>query len=442
MEPKLNISEQLVEKWSPVLDHPSIEPITDPFRKAVTARLLENQEASNKSQGMILEADIPNVAGNDFAGTNGSLAKYDPVMISMIRRAYPKLIAFDVLGVQPMTAPTGLIFSMKAQYASSTVPNVKEALFNEANTAYSGTGTHEEFNGGNPATGANTSPLDAFTAGLGVSTATGELDDAWNQMGFQIEKTTVGVKTRNLKADYSTELAQDLRAVHNMDAESELANILSQEILNEINREVVRNLYAVAKAGGTSENGVVDLAVSTGDINGRYFAEQWRGLQFMIERDAVRISKDTRMGKGNFIIVDSETAAALAANKVLDYSTLVDPRAALGQMPDETTGTFVGTIGGKMKVYVDPFVDIAQNFYMVGYKGASAWDAGMFYCPYVPLQMSKVMHENSFQPSIGFKTRYGIVEHPFSGSSYLASPSASTLHNNNYYRIAVIQNLI
>jgi hypothetical protein len=442
MEPNLNISEHLVEKWAPVLDHPSIEPIADPFRKAVTARLLENQEMASKSQGMVLEADIPNVAGNDLSGVSGSLSKYDPVMISMIRRAYPKLIAFDILGVQPMTGPTGLIFSMKSTYASSTVPNVSEALFGEANTAYSGTGTHEPFAGGNPATGANTSPLDAFTAGIGVATATGELDDAWNQMGFEIEKTTVGVKTRNLKADYSTELAQDLKAVHNMDAESELANILSQEILNEINREVVRDLYAVAKAGGTSENGVVNLSTTSGDINGRYFAEQWRGLQFMIERDAVRISKDTRMGKGNFIIVDAETAAALAANKILDYATLVDPRAALGSMPDETTGTFLGTIGGKMKVYVDPFVDIAQNFYMVGYKGASAWDAGMFYCPYVPLQMTKVMHENSFQPSIGFKTRYGIVEHPFSGSSYLANPSASTLHSNKYYRISVIQNLI
>ncbi len=368
-----HISEQIVEKWAPILDHPSFDKISDPYRRAVTARLLENQEAASQSKtpGMVFEtADIPNVS-NDLTGVSNSLDKYDPVLVSLVRRAMPKVIAYDICGVQPMTGPTGLIFSMKSTYASSTVPNVSEALFNEANTSYSGTGTHEPFAGGNPATGANTSPLDAFTSGLGLSTSGGELDDAWNQMGFEIAKTTVGVKTRNLKADYTTELAQDLKAVHNLDAESELANILSTEILNEINREVVRNIYSIAKPGGTSENGVVDLAVSTGDINGRYFAEQWRGLQFMIDRDAIRIAKATRRGKGNFIIVDAETASAMASQKILDYAGIVGDGAGLSEIPDETVGTFAGTIGGKLKVYIDPFVDIAQNFYVVGYKGNS-----------------------------------------------------------------------
>jgi hypothetical protein len=434
-----HLTEQLVKKWAPVLDHPDLPKISDPYRKAVTATILENQEKSQRDQGLIFEtASYPNVAGNDFSGSNSNLSKYDPVLISMVRRAMPQLIAYDICGVQAMTGPTGLVFSMKSSYANTSVANVSEALFNEANTAYSGTGTHQTM--GNPANGANTSPLTAFTFGTGMNTATGELNDAWPQMGFEIAKSEVGVKTRQLKTDYSVELAQDLRAVHNLDAESELANILSTEILSEINREVVRSIYSIAKPGGGTATGEVDLAVSTGDINGRYFAEQWRGLQFMIERDSVRIAKDTRRGKGNFIIVDAETASALASIGVLDYSKNLDPRSSLSQMPDETISTFAGVIGGRIKVYVDPYIELAQNFYCVGYKGASPWDAGMHYCPYVPLQMTKITHENSFQPSIGFRTRYGIAEHPFAGSSYLKT--GSNPHTNNYYRISVINNLI
>lgn len=434
-----NLQEQLVSKWAPVLDHESLPAITDPYRKRVTATLLENQEKSQKDQGLIFEAaSYPNISGNDFAGSNSNLSKYDPVMISMVRRSMPQLIAYDICGVQAMTAPTGLVFAMKSAYANTSVANVKEALFNEANTAYSGTGTHAPIT--NPAAGANTSPLAAFDRGIGMATATGELNDAWNQMGFEISKTQVSAKSRQLKADYSVELAQDLKAVHNLDAESELANILSMEILSDINREVVRTIYAVAKPGGTTGNGEVDLAISTGDVSGRFFAEQWRGLQHIMTRDSIRISKDTRRGKGNFAIVSSEVAAALANIGTLDYSKLLDPKASLSQNPDETLSTFAGVIGGNLKVYIDPYMEIGQDFYCIGYKGTSPWDAGVFYCPYVPLQMVKVTLQNTFQPSIGFRTRYGVVEHPFANSSYVAT--GSNPHTNNYYRISVVNNLM
>lgn len=439
-----HISEQIVNKWSAVLDHPSAPKITDPYRREVTARLLENQEASSKTGEMVFEtAEIPNVAGDNLGGTNSSMSRYDPILISMVRRAMPKLIAYDVCGVQPMTGPTGLIFAMKSTYANTSTPNVSEALFNEANTAFSGQGTHGSLSD----FAANT--LSTLDAGLGLMTSDAETDDYWPQMGFEITKKTVGVKTRRLKADYTTELAQDLKAVHNLDAESELANILSQQILNEINREVVRNIYSIAKAGGVGGNNdstaLVDLAVSSGDVNGRWYGEQWKGLQFMMERDAIKIAKDTRRGKGNFVIVSSEIAAALAGAGILDYAKMLDARASLGNYPNETSGTYVGTIGSGLKVYIDPFVDLSENFYCVGYKGTSAWDAGMFYCPWIPLQMTKVTHENSFQPSIGFKTRYGMTEHPFAGSSYIPAfdgQAYGTAHNNSYYRIAKVANLI
>ena len=443
-----NLTEQLIKAWSPILEHKNLSPITDNYKKAVTATILETTDKVLNSEGMIFEGNVAgnNLAGNSTSGGLGdnagqSLSNFTPVLISLIRRAVPQLIAFDICGVQAMTMPTGLIFAMRSGYANTTSAFTKEALFNEANTSYSGTTTGK-------ATASietiGTSALANFDKGLGIYTAVGEADNAWPQMGFTIEKTSVEVKTRRLRADYTLELAQDLKAVHNLDAESELLNILSQEILGEINREVTRLIYTVAKAGGTSNTGAVQLknvGNTPADINGRYFAEQWRGLQFLIERDAISIAKDTRRGKGNFIIVDSETASALALAGILDYSSIVSPNASLGKVPDETTSTFAGVLGGRLKVFIDPYVTLGQNFYTVGYKGSSPYDAGLFYCPYVPLQMVRATDPLTFQPAIGFKTRYGLKEHPFAGSDYAATRAGSA-HQNKYYRISTIQGLV
>lgn len=431
---------QIVEKWSPVLDYADAGKITDSYRRQVTALLLENQvQDSQKQNQMVLsEADIPNVS-NDLSGSSSNLARFDPILISLIRRAAPMMIAFDVCGVQPMTGPTGLIFAIKSGYANTTSGYTEEALFNEALTGYSGDGSTQGSLSDGPYT-ANTTANAHIATGIGTTTLLGETDDAWPQMGFSLTKTTVDVKTRRLKADYTIELAQDLKAVNNLDAEQELSNILSTEILFEMNREIIRTIYNIAKPGGTSNTGSVNIANSAGDINGRYFAEQWRGLRFLIERDAIKIQKDTRRGKGNFLITDAETAAALAMIGILDYS-LVSKDAALGNMPDETTSTYVGNMG-KMKVFVDPYINVGQNFYVVGYKGNSPYDAGLFYAPYVPLQKMSVTNPYTFQPSIGFKTRYGIKEHPFSGSTYVDGPSANGAHKNVYYRVSTINNLV
>ena len=440
-----HLTEQLIKQWAPVLDHKNVAPITDPYKKAVTATILETTDRVLANDGMIFEG---NVAGNSLAGNysasnntdSGSLSNFTPVLISLIRRAVPQLIAFDICGVQAMTMPTGLIFAMRSGYANTTSAFHQEALFNEANTSYSGTSTGKS-NASIETIGTNA--LANFDKGLGIYTAVGEADNAWPQMGFTIEKTSVEVKTRRLRADYTLELAQDLKAVHNLDAEAELLNILSQEILGEINREVTRLIYTVAKPGGTANSGAVALkAVGnvSADINGRYFAEQWRGLQFLIERDAIAIAKDTRRGKGNYIIVDSETASALALAGILDYSTAVGSGSSLAKVPDETSSTFAGVLGGRLKVFIDPYVTLGQNFYTVGYKGASPYDAGLFYCPYVPLQMVRATDPNTFQPAIGFKTRYGLAAHPFSGDSY--SPTrAGSAHQNKYFRISTIQGL-
>jgi len=442
-----HLTETLVKKWTPILDHKSLDPIKDSYKKSVVATILETTETVLGSQGMVFEG---NVAGDSMSGNysasnnsdNGSLSNFTPVLISLIRRAIPQLIAFDICGVQPMTMPTGLIFAMRSGYANTTSAFHKEALFNEANSAFSGASSGHGV-AGLPGTANNALAL--FDIGIGISTSTGEADSAWPQMGFTIEKATVDVQTRRLRADYTLELAQDLKAVHNLDAESELSNILSQEILGDINREVTRLIYSVAKAGGTNSVGSVQLQVKGGikaDIDGRYFAEQWRGLQFLIERDAIGIAKDTRRGKGNFIIVDAETASALSLAGVLDYSTVISPKATLADVPDETTSTFAGTLGGRLKVYVDPYVTLGANFYCVGYKGTSPYDAGLFYCPYVPLQLVRAQDPHTFQPAIGFKTRYGLVEHPFSGSTYSHKINPGASHQNKYYRIAVINGLI
>ena len=440
-----HLTEQLIKKWSPVLEHKSLNPIHDAHIKSVTATILETTEKVLSNQGMVFEG---NVAGNSLTGnqtSNGlgdnagqSLSNFTPILISLIRRSIPQLIAFDTVGVQPLTMPTGLIFALRSGYANTSSAFTKEALFNEANTAWSGTSVSSTGQHILPGTANNA--LAAFDIGLGITTSAGESDANWPQMGFTIEKTAVDVQTRRLRADYTLELAQDLKAVHNLDAESELSNILSQEILGEINREVTRLIYTVAKPGGKNSTGAVNLTATTGDINGRYFGEQWRGLQFLIERDAIAIAKDTRRGKGNFIIVDAETASALALAGILDYSTAISPKAQLGSIPDETTSTFAGTLGGRLKVFVDPYVNLGKNFYSVGYKGASPYDAGIFYCPYVPLQLVRAQNPNTFQPSIGFKTRYGITEHPFAGSTF--SRTKTGPHLNKYYRVAVINNLI
>ena len=387
------LSETIKEKWAPVMEHADLPEIKDSYRRDVTLRLLENQEKFLAEQ-----------PAND-AGTmpdTGGVAKWDPILISLVRRAMPQMIAYDVCGVQPMTGPTGLVFAMKSRYTSQ---GGGEALYNEADSDFSGTGTHV-------ATDNTNNPFDGtWTTGAGHTTAQGEaLGDGggtnYAQMAFTIEKTSVTAKTRALKAEYSTELAQDLKAVHGLDAETELANILSTEILAEINREVIRTIYFAAKAGAQSDvttAGTFDLNT---DSNGRWMVEKFKGLLYQIERDANQIALDTRRGKGNFVICSSDVASAMAMAGILDYA----PAMSTALEVDDANRTFAGVLNGKMKVYIDPYWGgTTDQFYMVGYKGTSAYDAGLYYCPYVPLQMVRAMGENSFQPKIAFKTRYGII---------------------------------
>ena len=381
------LSEQIESKWAPVLEHADLQPIADPYKKAVTAVVLENQEKALFEEKGIMEATHVNQTG---AGVDN----YDPILISLVRRALPNLMAYDVAGVQPMTGPTGLIFAMKSHYTNMTGT---EALFNEADTDFSGGGTHA---GSNPVDG-------TYTTGAGVATATAEgFGDGTtlNEMAFSIEKTTVTAKSRALKAEYTVELAQDLKAIHGLDAESELSNILSQEILAEINREVIRTIYKVAKTGSasTATPGTFDLDV---DSNGRWSVERFKGLLFNIERDANVIAQDTRRGKGNFIICSSDVASALAMSGVLDYAPALQTNLSV----DDTGNTFAGVLNGRYKVYIDPYsanTGSASQFYVAGYKGTSPYDAGIFYCPYVPLQMVRAIDPETFQPKIGFKTRY------------------------------------
>jgi hypothetical protein len=427
----------LVEKWSPVLNHDALPQIKDNYRREVTAVLLENQE--REMAKTMNEAAVANNGGTGIAlggaGTNAQMAGYDPVLISLVRRAMPQLIAYDVCGVQPMTQPTGLIFAMKSRYASQ---GGTEALFNEADTDFSGTGTHA---GSNWTSGTD-------TTGTGMTTANGERlgqggtgDGAFGQMAFSIEKTSVVAKTRALKAEYTIELAQDLKSVHGLDAEAELTNILSTEILAEINREVIRTIYATAKPGaqvGTASAGTFDLDV---DANGRWSVEKFKGLMFQVEREANAIAQQTRRGRGNFILCSSDVASAFAMAGVLDYT----PALSTGLNVDEASTTFAGVLNGKYKVYIDPYAanQSATQFFMVGYKGTSAFDAGMFYCPYVPLQLVRAVDPNSFQPKIGFKTRYGMVANPFvdldDGSG---NTGDLTANQNYYYRKVKVTNLM
>ena len=444
------LSENIQKKWSAILEHADLPEIKDNYKKTVTAILLENQEkALAEERSMLNELAPANSIGD---GTTG-VAKYDPIMIGLVRRAMPNLMAYDICGVQPMTGPTGLIFAMRSVYGNTrTVANGTEALFNEANTEFSASSyTSALSSSGTPFSGTHAGGTDptasGYAAARGGSTATAEAlgdsaSNAFGQMGFSIDKTTVTATSRALKAEYTLELAQDLKAVHGLDAESELSNILSQEIMFEINREVVRTIYTVAKAGSpaTATAGTFNLDV---DSNGRWSVERFKGLLFNIERDANHIGQDTRRGKGNFIVCSADVASALAMAGVLDYA----PALSTNLNVDDTGNTFAGVLNGRFKVYVDPYsanLGSANQFYVVGYKGTSPYDAGIFYCPYVPLQMVRAVDPNSFQPKIGFKTRYGMIANPYvtTSASGAADASTFTANRNQYYRRTKVTNLM
>jgi hypothetical protein len=452
------LTEQLENKWGPILDHEAATPIKDKYRRAVTALVLENQEkAMAEERGVDLREAAPlNAAGTGgFSGgsvAGGPVAGYDPILISLVRRALPNLMAYDVAGVQPMTGPTGLIFAMRSTKTDRTTAN--EVFFNEADTLFSsqnsgsnmaGTGAHV---GSNPV--ANTANTGEYTTAIGMTTAQSEAlgdsaGNAFNQMAFSIEKVTVTARSRALKAEYTTELAHDLKAVHGLDAETELANILSTEILAEINREVVRTIYTSAVVGcayGVTTAGTFDLDT---DSNGRWSVEKFKGLVFQIERECNAIAKATRRGKGNIIIVSSDVASALAMAGVLDYQSALGGAMSIGAV-DDTGNTFVGTMHGRVKVYIDPYFGgsaAGDELCTVGYKGSSPYDAGLFYCPYVPLQMVRAIGQDSFQPRIGFKTRYGMVANPFARGFDQHSNMSDTIvaRQNQYYRIFRIRNL-
>jgi hypothetical protein len=447
------LSENLQKKWEGVLDHPDLPKIADPYRKAVTAVILENQAVEMQKSGQILSEAAPtnSLGGTGFSGgsaAGGPVAGFDPILISLVRRSLPNLIAYDVCGVQPMTGPTGLIFAMRSTYSSQNVTaGAVEAFYNEANTVFSGAGTSQsdialaantELGSGNtfssvaPGTAMATSVAEALGDGAGPD---------FNEMAFSIEKVTVTAKTRALKAEYSMELAQDLKAVHGLDAETELANILSSEILAEINREVIRTIYQTAKIGaqvGTTTRGTFNLDT---DSNGRWMVEKVKGLAFQIEREANTIAKTTRRGKGNIMICSSDVASALAMAGILDYQSALNSQVNL--TVDDTGNTFAGTLFGRIKVYIDPYfpAGATSEFAVIGYKGSNAYDAGLFYCPYVPLQMVRAVDTGTFQPKIGFKTRYGLVANPFAQGT-TQGLGALTAMSNLYYRSFKIANLM
>ena len=470
-------AQALTEKWAPVLGHEGAGSIKDNYRKAVTAVLLENTEnAMREDRGMITEASntVGAISGDALSGSGlttktGGLAGFDPVMISLIRRAMPNLVAYDICGVQPMSGPTGLIFAMKSHYQddSRALRAGAEALYNEPDANFSassaGPGAYDNTPLGtddvNPlgdggTTDANPGLLNdggTYERGLrGIAREDAETlgsgSTLFNEMSFSIEKTAVTANTRALKAEYTLELAQDLKAIHGLDAEQELANLLSSEILAEINREVVRTVYTVAKPGAQNNvaaAGKFDLDV---DSNGRWSVEKFKGLMFQIERDANAIAQQTRRGKGNFIITSADVASALAMSGTLDYSSGLTGAGgpSIGEV-DDTGNLLVGTMNGRIKVYVDPYSANVSNshYYVVGYKGSSPYDAGLFYCPYVPLQMLRSIDPSTFQPKIGFKTRYGMVANPFVVQSN-GTPDAETLtaSRNQYYRRVLVQNLM
>ena len=443
------MTEELQSKWAPVLEHPELEAIKDPYKRAVTALVLENQHQAMKQDRQALNETADSGPTNV---TGAGVSNFDPILISLVRRSLPNLIAYDIAGVQPMTGPTGLIFAMRAKYNAMTGGTSSEAFYNEANTIFTGASSSANpygFAGNNTTDTANSAVRDetsnTFTTGIGMPTATAEFlgsdsGQPFQQMAFSIEKVTVTAQSRALKAEYSLELAQDLKAIHGLDAETELSNILSTEILAEINREVIRTIYTCAVAGaqyGTTTAGYFDLDT---DSNGRWSVERFKGLIFQIERDANVIAKQTRRGKGNVLIVSSDVASAMAMAGVLSYT----PALQADLQVDDTGNTFAGLLHGRIKVYIDPYFGgytSNQELVTVGYKGSSPYDAGLFYCPYVPLQMVRAVDQFTFQPKIGFKTRYGMVANPFA-TGLNPSNGALNARSNVYYRIFGVKNLM
>jgi hypothetical protein len=451
-------TDELQKKWQPVLEHTDLPSIADAHKRSTVATLLENQERAAMEQAsysggafspsLLGEAAPTNAMGaSSSTAADGAVDTFDPVLISLVRRSMPNLIAYDIAGVQPMTGPTGLIFAMRSRYSGQTGA---EALFPEADTGFSGsaagnTASQTVIDGSGAQTG--TDPSDrasgsGYTVGQGMSTADSEklgdtANNSFQEMAFSIEKVAVTAVSRALKAEYTMELAQDLKAVHGLDAEQELSNILSTEILSEINREVIRTINYTASAGAqdnTTTQGTFDLDT---DSNGRWSVEKFKGLMFQIERDANAIAKATRRGKGNVMITSSDVASALQMAGVLDYT----PALSNNLQVDDTGNTFAGVLNGRIKVYIDPyFSDATNNYYTIGYKGTSAFDAGLFYCPYVPLQMVRAVGENTFQPKIGFKTRYGMVANPFATSG--ADGAVNFANKNSYYRLVKVANLM
>jgi len=442
------LSETHEKKWQPVLEHADLPKIGDSYRRAVTATILENQERAMKEDAAFLNEAAPTNS------TGANISNWDPILISLVRRAMPNLIAYDIAGVQPMTGPTGLIFAMRSRYDAQ---DGTEALFDEADTDFSGRNkagssvdgfSSTAHSGTNPEV-LNDSPAGTYTTGTGMTTAAAEaLGDAsgnsFAEMAFSIEKSTVTAKSRALKAEYTMELAQDLKAIHGLDAETELANILSAEILAEINREVVRTIYTNAEkgspAGHVTTAGIFDLDT---DSNGRWSVERFKGLMFNLERDANRIAQRTRRGKGNIIITSADVASALQMAGVLDYTPALNNNLNV----DDTGNTFAGVLNGRFKVYIDPYSanSASAHYYVVGYKGTSPYDAGMFYCPYVPLQMVRAVGQDTFQPKIGFKTRYGLQANPFAeagtGDAAVIN-GAGSANSNRYYQRTQVANLM
>ena len=469
---QMPLNEHLQEKWAPLLDYDGLDPIRDSHRRAVTAQLLENQEQALREEREFLYEAPTNSAGSSPAGFSGAatpggpVAGFDPVLISLIRRAMPNLVAYDLAGVQPMNGPTGLIFAMRSRYTNQTGT---EAFFDEPLTYHSGIGTDGVINntsytaqaGDGPTSGFGTDTqttnnpaalnpsTQATQAGYGVgkgmttakSESLGETGNDFNEMAFSIEKVTVTAMSRALKAEYSLELAQDLKAIHGLNAEAELANILSTEILAEINREVIRTIYKAAETGAAANvanAGTFDLDV---DSNGRWSVEKFKGLIFQIERDANRIAQRTRRGKGNMILCSADVASALTMAGVLDYTPALNANLNV----DDTGNTFAGVLAGKFRVYIDPYSanSAADQYYVAGYKGASPYDAGLFYCPYVPLQMVRAVGQDTFQPKIGFKTRYGLVSNPFAeGNAGTQGLGRITANSNRYYQRVTVKNLM
>ena len=454
------LSEAIQQKWQPVLDHPELPKVTDGYKRAVTAMVLENQEKALKEDAAFLSEAAPQNA------TGSNVQNWNPILISLVRRALPNLIAYDVCGVQPMSGPTGLIFAMRSRYATQAGT---EALFDEADSDFSGRNAAGSATGGYSTTahaGSNPGVLNdgspgTYTAGTAMTTAAAEAlgdasGNAFAEMAFSIEKSTVTAKSRALKAEYTMELAQDLKAIHGLDAETELSNILSAEILAEINREVIRSIYIGAEFGqadndnsngaiNTTTAGIFDLDT---DSNGRWSVERFKGLMFAVERDANTIAQRTRRGKGNIIICSSDVASALQMAGVLDYTPALNNNLNV----DDTGNTFAGVLNGKFKVYIDPYsanlganASPTKQYYVVGFKGASPYDSGIFYCPYVPLQMVRAVGQDSFQPKIGFKTRYGLVANPFAGAGTgdnITADGLTAANSNRYYRRVQVANIM